>query len=228
MPEMNLAENVSETPRIIRLSFGMEEANTYFLVSEGHAVLIDVCSKNVIKELIRRSLIPTHVILTHEHADHIWGLNALRREYPDVKVIAQANCSRAIGDPKANKAAQYRIYAILRFGDSYDDAEARDRTYRCAPAEVTFEQKYVLQWKNWLIKLIYTPGHSPGSCLAIVNEDLVFSGDTILNEKTFLSFEGGDCQRFAEATLPVIQSIRSEARILPGHGKPFEKTEWMK
>ena len=74
MPEVNTAEAVCKDPAILQLSYGVEQANTYVLVSGNHAIVVDVCSKGVEEELKSRELMPDYVILTHEHVDHIKSL----------------------------------------------------------------------------------------------------------------------------------------------------------
>lgn len=217
---------VQENPSILRLSYGMEQANTYLLISQGHAIVLDVCSKDVMDELIKRSLIIDYVILTHEHVDHLWGLNAIRERFPNVKVIAQAECSKAIGNPKTNRASQYWIYAILRFGKNYRNPEAQNRKYSCGPADIIFDEAYELKWRDNNIRLLHTPGHSPGSCICFINDSVLFSGDTMLNEDTFLNFDGGDAYKFSSITFPIIETVQNEVRILPGHGEPFCKKDW--
>lgn len=225
--KLNVVSIVCKDPYVIQLSYGMEQANTFILISKNRrAIVIDVCSKNVADELINRDLIPDYVILTHEHVDHLWGLNDLRDKFPKIKVIAHKCCSAAIGDAKINKAAQYRIYAILRFGESYKNAEAENRKYFCEPADIIFKNKYEFQWQNSRIRVVHTPGHSLGSCLIYINEDMVFSGDTILNEDTFLKFDGGDEELFSKITLPIISTIKPNVKIFPGHAMSFLKREW--
>lgn len=226
MPELNTAEAVCKDPVILQLSYGFEQANTYVLVSDSHVIVVDVCSKGVAEELKSRELTPDYVILTHEHVDHLWGLNALREQFPDAKVIAQERCSDAIGSPKKNKAAQYRIYATLRFGESYQNDEAKNRQYCCAPAEITFSNSYEFEWRGHLFRLVHTPGHSPGSCIIFMDEDMAFTGDTLLNEDTFLKFDGGDEKLFSTVTVPIINSIKDEMKLFPGHGESFLKKDW--
>lgn len=217
---------VSEMLEIIQLSYGVEQANTYVLVYRKYALVIDVCSESVIEVMKSRNLTPDYVILTHEHVDHLWGLNALRKQFPDVKIITQESCSNAIGNPKLNKATQYRIYATLRFGENYQNEEAKNRKYCCSPADITFPESYDFEWKGHHFRLIHTPGHSPGSCLIFLDEGMVFSGDTILNEVTFLRFDGGDETLFSTITVPIIRAIRPDVQIFPGHGKSFLKKDW--
>ena len=56
-------------------------------------------------------------------------------------------------------------------------------------------------------------------------DDIVFSGDTLLNEDTFLKFDGGDEDLFAFVTVPIINRIEDDVKILPGHGGPFIKRD---
>lgn len=223
---LNSALVVQEHPTIIQLSYGMEQANTYLMIENHHAIVIDVCSENVVEEIIRRNVRPDYVILTHEHVDHLWGLNAFRKQFPDVKIIAQSQCSKDIGNFKTNMAAQYYVYAVIRYGNSYENEEARNRKYCCEPADIIFTDFHEFQWCNHSIKLYHTPGHSAGSSIIFLDNDSVFSGDTVLEEDTFLKFDGGDEKQFACVTLPLLNKISLNMHILPGHGKPFWKRDW--
>ena len=217
---------VNEKPVILQLSYGVEKANTYVIEDNGHAVIIDACSKEVAEELKRRNVTPDYLILTHEHCDHLWGVNEIRAAFPNVQVVAQEYCSEAIGDSKRNKAKQYHIYATLRFGESYQNEEARNRKYSCTPAEIKFEKKLKFAWHDYSLELSHAPGHSPGSVLINMKNVGVFSGDSILQEETFLKFDGGDEDAFNSLTLPQISTISDETVIFPGHGDVFLMREW--
>lgn len=226
MPELNTASVVSETPQILQLSYGVEWANTYIVEDEGHAVIIDACSETVAEELRTRGIVPDYLFLTHEHCDHLWGVNAIRAAFPNVQVASQNCCSEAIGDPKRNKAKQYHIYATLRFGEGYQNDEARNRKYSCAPAEIVFRKTMELTWHGYKIEFHHVPGHSPGSMLINIRDVGIFSGDSIMQEETFLKFEGGDEVAFNSVTLPMIERIPDEMVVFPGHGDVFQMREW--
>lgn len=226
MPRQYYVTEVCKHPVILQLSYGEEQANTYILVSDRHAIVIDACSKSIVHELHARKIVPDYVLLTHEHADHLWGLNYLREKFPGIKVIAQEQCNQSIINPKANKAAHYWIYAVIRFGKDYQNPEAAARKYCCESADIEFIDKYEFQWQGYRFKIIHTPGHSSGCCMISADESMVFSGDTMLNENTFLKFDGGDMKDFLTVTLPIIKSIKGDVKIYPGHGMPFLRKDW--
>ncbi len=213
--------------KVRQLSFGLEKANTYMIESGGHAILIDICSSDAVKEI--RDVIPDYIILTHEHCDHLWGLNTLRERFPNINVIAQEKCSEAITDPRSNKAKQYRIYAVLRFGENYKNNEAENRTYCCNPADIVFDDWYHFAWNGMEIELSHAPGHSPGSAIIRVSGIGFFTGDSmILEENTFLKFDDGNVAEYINITQRLIEAIPVDAYIFPGHGGIFKKKDWIR
>ena len=214
--------------RVIRLSYGVEKANAYMLTAaDGSAVLIDACSPELVSELQNRRLVPFAVILTHEHCDHIWGLNALREAYPEMRLIAHSRCSRAIGNPRDNKARQYHVYMALRYGSAYRRNPAQATDYRCEKADICFDTAYQFSWKGLSFHCVHTPGHSPGSALITVNGAFVFSGDTILPQADpFLKLDGGDALAYEKIAKPILDSLPDESMVFPGHGDRFTMKEW--
>ena len=225
MSKYNTIFAISQEPLILQFSYGVEHANTYVVMENNHALVIDSCSKAITKELRTRCIIPDYLILTHEHCDHLWGLNAIRDAFQNIKVIAQKNCSEAIGNPKKNKAKQYHIYTTLRFGEEYYNEEAINMNYSCKPADIVFDEEEKFTWHGWKVYICHAPGHSPGSVLVSIQGIGIFSGDTILLEDTFLKFDGGDEEEFNCITMPIIRRIPDSTRIFPGHGDVFRMGE---
>jgi len=63
------------------------------------------------------------------------------------------------------------------------------------------------------IEAIPTPGHSDDMVCFVVNDELVFSGDTLFKD----AVGGGDYERIRRAVMDVYMAMPPERRVLPGH-----------
>ena len=53
----------------------------------------------------------------------------------------------------------------------------------------------------------HTPGHSPGSCIYVVDDAIVFSGDSMIDgRKIITTFKGGNEGEMQYQTLPSLKS----------------------
>lgn len=71
--------------------------------------------------------------------------------------------------------------------------------------------------KDFFVNVLFTPGHTPGSvCFYMGNR--LFTGDTILREKTGrIDLPGGNAE-YLQESLAVISKLPPETIIYPGHG----------
>jgi hydroxyacylglutathione hydrolase len=63
------------------------------------------------------------------------------------------------------------------------------------------------------VEAIPTPGHSDDMVAFVVNDDLVFSGDTLFKD----AVGGGDFAAIRHAVMDVYMTMPPERRVLPGH-----------
>ena len=73
-------------------------------------VIIDPGSENnddLLNFISHNKLNPEFIILTHEHFDHCWGVNGLRKRYPYIKLVCAYECSDAIQSSKGNCSVFY-------------------------------------------------------------------------------------------------------------------------
>lgn len=147
--------------------------------AQGHRVLFDL-GGGVSPELVPggappevRELLPvqleelgcpldsvTDVVLTHLHIDHVgWASTAGRATFPD---------------------ARHHIHAAdwKHFVDGDADAAVRRKVAPCSEAAVLWDGPEAAPF-DWL-RLIHTPGHTPGSAVALIEsggESLALVGD---------------------------------------------------
>lgn len=156
-----------ETIRIERITDPLTTGNCYILLENGHAVIIDPNDEDRIEEVLRQyEAEPDYVLLTHEHADHISGLNGLREHYR-FQTVASLPCSRRIQDIRSNLSRIFGVYLIFITGE-------RVRNYPkfvCEAADVTFEERLLFAWQEHKFEMVLTPGHSPGSAAIRLDEN---------------------------------------------------------
>lgn len=185
-------------------------SNCYIVADEAskHCICIDPASEKSLREieyLESNGLTLDYIILTHEHTDHTWGVNALIDKYPVVKVICSELCKEAL-------YKEAKVYFQLY----YDNP---DYVYNVRRVDYTTQELgWSLKWSGQIISFVPTPGHSPGSvCIAI--GEVVFGGDTLMPFKPFIKKRnGGSVEQFQESIKKMINIFPENTIVYPGHG----------
>jgi hydroxyacylglutathione hydrolase len=63
------------------------------------------------------------------------------------------------------------------------------------------------------VEAIPTPGHSDDMVAFVINDEVVFTGDTLFKD----SVGGGDYEQVRHAVMDVLLALPDELRVLPGH-----------
>lgn len=192
-------------------------SNCYIVVDEAsrHCICIDPASEKSEREIAfieDNGLNLDYILLTHEHTDHTWGVNALLAQYPLAKVICSSLCRDAL--PKEAKA-YFQLY--------YDDP---NYSYNVERVDCTTEElDWQMEWNCHKIVFIPTPGHSPGSvCIAIDN--LLFGGDTLMPFKPFIKKRnGGSVEQLKDSIDKLEKSYAPSTIVYPGHGESGKLSE---
>lgn len=192
-------------------------SNCYIVVDEvsKSCVVIDPGSEKSLREIEyinTHGLKPDYIIITHEHTDHNWGVNALRDAFPDIKLVCSEECSKHIA--KANKA--YFLFY-------YDDPTY---SYEVEPADILVKgQISHLDWRDHDIEFLFTPGHSFGSmCVKI--EDMLFTGDTIMPYKPYFNGRDSNEDDWTSSIIKLDGKLPLETIVYPGHGETLTFSEW--
>ena len=87
-------------------------SNSYAIINmkEKKAVLVDLGdSEEILSYFTKSKINPTHIILTHEHYDHICGLKNFIKIYKNIKVICSKKCSSNIKCAKKNLSYKWNL-----------------------------------------------------------------------------------------------------------------------
>jgi len=197
-------------------------SNMYICVEGAKAIVIDpfACG-SAFDDLDKKHIDIDCVFLTHEHYDHISGVNWLKERYPGSTVICSKNCAIGMANPKINYSRYFDSFAeLISFGEC-KAIKTTVEDYKCYP-DMTFEKEDLIEWQGNKIILNETPGHSRGSIFINVDDKLLFSGDTIFKDFPIQTkFIGGSIKDFNMITKPFINTIQKDIRVMPGHLGPF-------
>lgn len=142
-----------------------EGSNCWFLWDDGHAVVVDPsASVGTVQNAVKaHGCVLDAVLLTHGHFDHIVSVDALRAAFPGLRVLVHPEDAPMLTDGDKNAHAFF-------FGE--------DKTY--AAADGSMVENDVLTVGNARLRVLHTPGHSPGSvCLYDEADGILVTGDTL-------------------------------------------------
>jgi len=185
-----------------RFIAGAIEANSYLLTSDDEALLIDPGFGE--DELINRvdelkDCKSKKVILTHGHFDHTGYCPELEKKgwrigiHPDDKFLLNRVPADFAG--LGYRDEPFEPYMILREGVCFNVG-------------------------SLTLKLIHTPGHSPGSiCLVDLKKRIAFTGDTMFADSIGRAdLAGGDYDTLMESLKKLCSMLEPDTLICSGHG----------
>ena len=208
--------------KIERIVDAQTTGNCYILIEGGSALIIDPNNYEQIEEVLKKNqATPEMVLLTHEHGDHISGLNALREHYR-FETIASLPCSQRIQNIRSNLSRIFGVYLIFITGERVRDYPK----FVCEAADVTFEDRLLFAWREHSFEMTRTPGHSPGSSAIYMDGKILFSGDSLFNDReVVVRFDGGSEDDYLTKAKPYYEALPEDTLVYPGHGERFVITD---
>lgn len=189
--------------KVVRILAGEFGSNCWLVFDEAthDAVIIDP-SPNVrkIKEiLLERRVNLRCILLTHGHFDHMLACDTLRDEYGIPLAIHEADKENLTN----SRLNAYRLFM------------GTDLVFR--PAEITFRDGDVLDYGSVSIRVMHTPGHTPGSVCYFI-DDAMFTGDTIFDGGIGRCDLAGGNRREMKNSIEKIKNLKENYRVFTGHG----------
>jgi len=199
--------------KIEALKVGLLSANCYIVYDQEtlEGMVIDPGGNpEIILEYVKNfELNITRILLTHGHGDHIAGVEGVAKALK-VPVWVHKNDKELMEDGTKN------LSVMLHIGDiTYD-------------ADVYFDESSSMEFLGQQVKIIHTPGHTPGSVSFLIGSDL-FVGDTLFFHSIGRSdLYAGNFDDLEKSIQEKIYTLDESIKIYPGHGPQTNVGEEMK
>lgn len=178
--------------------------NTHIIEFDTGCVLIDAgCSVLEVKQLTDKPI--KAVLLTHAHFDHIKNIEEYDKQnikiYAHKAVLDMLNNTTNNASSLFNQPTNYNIKNLYLLMDE-DEIDIGDLSIKC----------------------LYTPGHSIDSVCYLINNEYLFSGDTVFSVAIGRTdLPTGDAEKLI-ASLKRIQNLNYNT-LYTGHGRVSNKQE---
>lgn len=183
---------------------GMISTNCYIIMHKEtkQALIVDPADRlDVISQMVTlMQAKPCAVLLTHGHFDHMSEAGAVKKKY-DIPIYAHEAEERLLADPGLNLSGNWAQPVALK-------------------ADVLLKDGQELFLAGFSIKVLHTPGHTPGGCCYyIADEKVLFSGDTLFYCSVGRTdFPGSSSRQMQESLNRLLTELPEDTDVLPGHG----------
>ncbi|MCP6717940.1 MAG: MBL fold metallo-hydrolase [Patescibacteria group bacterium] len=98
----------------------------------------------------------------------------------------------------------------------------QEKQFGNCEADGFLKEKDEIKIGNTVLKVIHTPGHTPGS-ICLLGDNFIFTGDTLFeNGYGRTDLPGGSYEEMENSLNRLSQLLKSKMVVYPGHGRPFD------
>lgn len=204
---------------VSRFQLPLIHSNMYVVLCGGDALVVDPClSEDAVALLQHSGVTRCTILLTHEHYDHISGVNQLRDHFT-CTVICTEVCAQRMANPRRSHAAVFPAMFFSQGPEVVRQAAALFDTHYTCTADQTYSGTLEFHWHDIPLRLVELPGHSPGSAAIEAAGTHVFTGDNLIpGTETLVRLPGGDKTVYLEQVAPYLRRLVPSTVVLPGHG----------
>ena len=149
-------------------------------------------------DYIKANYKPLAILITHAHMDHIDGITY----FTDLPIYLYKAEKEVFNDDYLN------LYEMI----------GRTTPYTTDQLDIRFvTNNDIINISDFSFKVIYTPGHTIGSCCYLMGNDL-FTGDTLFNMSCGrCDFPTGDMSKMEESLNKLMTLFNDDLKCYPGH-----------
>lgn len=195
-------------------------SNAGFVVTDDGVVVFDALGTPslgwaLLQKIREQTSKPVrYVVLSHYHADHIYGLQAFR-DHTSAVIIAQEHASdytrnEETADERAGQRLEQRRSVL---------APWIDETTRVVPPDIRIAQRATIDLADRHFLLLFAgPAHSSSDTMMFVEPGgVLFAGDIVQNGRVpFMNSDDVDTRQWLKS-LEEVQALQPKF-IIPGHG----------
>lgn len=197
-------------------------SNAGFVVTTDGVVVFDALGTpslgwNLFQAIKKVTTLPIRYnIVSHYHADHIYGLQAFKDHSQSVIVAQQRATEYREDDQTSGERADQRLDQRREALAPWVDAKTR-----VVPPDITFDSRMTIDLGGRRFALIYAgPAHSASDSMMFVEPDgVLFAGDVVQNGRIpFMNADDVDTANWLKS-LAEVEKLAPKF-IIPGHGQP--------
>ena len=188
--------------RIHTLVVGQLQTNCYIIQSQKEALIVDPGAEpeRIVRFTNDLGLVPSRIIATHSHFDHVLGVDKLRSSF---KIPFQIHRN----DLPILESMQARVRQFMGF-----DVPPPPKV------DSFLQDGDIVRFGGDTIRVVHTPGHSPGS-ISLQGNTYVLTGDALFNQSIGRTdLPGGDLEILLSSIRKRLFTLADETVVYPGHG----------
>ncbi len=140
---------------------------------------------------------------THAHYDHVGATLSLKKRFPDAEVSLH----------KDDQSLYYELPLQARLFGFQAENPPKIEHFLTNGEKITFG--------NFSLKVIHTPGHSPGGVsFLLIENNQIFTGDTLFYRSIGRTdLWGGNYEKLINSIKDKLFILDNNVKVFPGHGE---------
>ena len=193
------------------LTVGDLEANCYLVPDGDECIIIDPGDDAdfITETITNQKLKPLAIILTHGHFDHVLGCLELKLNF-NLPIYLHKNDEKLYSS--ANRSAAHWL---------------KKKTLKVPPIDQFIKEGDEIKIGSEKLKVIETPGHTPGSICLYDGTKNLFTGDTLFADAVGRTDFSYSSPLQLTKSLDKLSKLPKETIVYPGHGGLFSLQDFI-